>query len=43
MAQTSLHKLYVTMAKKGIPPAFFYVVANPIHYTEKVRHPSAIS
>ena len=42
MARASLHRFYVMMAKIS-PPEFVYVIADPIHYTEKVGIPSGIS
>ena len=42
MARTSLHRFYVTTPTL-LPPAFFYVMANPIHYTQNSGFPSVTS
>ena len=42
MAGTSLHKLYV-MTPNITSSRKFYVIGNPINYTEKVCFPSVIS
>ena len=42
MARASLRQFYVTMAK-FIPPEFFYVMADPIQYTENVGRQCVIS